>query len=164
MNQKLSNNRTPTSITTDYLDRLHNSAGSNRDTDGLGAMAVGSFIIGSVDAINGEGGKEAPEFVATSHEIKQLAKYWLMERIEDDFHCFLYQSSGSSEWRWSSYINRRLNRLSEILEPEAMRKLYEDAVASFRKGCPTITNEDWRVFTEGSPEEQDAWRTNTLNL
>jgi hypothetical protein len=75
MQQKASEIRTPSSTAGPYIDRLHNSAGSNRDTGGLGTMAVGSLIIGSLDAINGKDGKETLEFVATSHEIKHLARY-----------------------------------------------------------------------------------------
>ena len=110
-------NRQPQSILKDYLDRLEVSVGANRDTEGLGTMAVGPFIMGSVDAINGEGGREVPEFVATRHELKQLAAYWAEERLVQD-----------------------------------------DAIVSFRKRYPKITDEDWRVFTTGSEEEQEVWR------
>jgi hypothetical protein len=158
MESNVSENEMPANNVSDYLNRLQKSMGTNRDTDGLGVVANGPFVIGSVDAINGEDGREVPEFLATRHELKQLAEYWAQERIEDDFDCFLYQSSGSSEWRWSAYINRRLNRLSELLGPEAMRKVHEDAVASFRKCNPKISDEDWRVFMEGTEEEQEAWR------
>jgi hypothetical protein len=151
-------NRQPQSILKDYLDRLEVSVGANRDTEGLGTMAMGPFIVGSVDAINGEGGREVPEFVATRHELKQLAAYWAEERLEQDFDWFLYQSSGSSEWRWSAFISRRLNRLAEVLGQEAMRVVQDDAIVSFRKRYPKITDEDWRVFTTGSEEEQEAWR------
>lgn len=148
----------PDSTATDYIDRLEKSVGSNRDTEGLGTVAVGPFIVGSVDAVNGEDGKEVPEFVATRHELKQLAGYWMSERIEHDFYWFLFQQTGSSEWRWSAYISRRLNRLREILGPEMMREAWDAAAASFRKRQPTLTDEDWRVFTQGTQEEQDAWR------
>jgi len=56
-----------------YLDALDKSKGSNRDTEGLGVMTDGRFMIGSVDAINGRGGQEMPEFVATRHELEQVA-------------------------------------------------------------------------------------------
>jgi hypothetical protein len=146
------------STATDYIDRLHKSVGANRDTEGLGTMPAGPFIVGSVDAINGEDGKEVPEFVGTRHELKQLAGYWMGERIERDFDWFVFQSTGSSEWRWSEYISRRLDRLAEVLGPEAMRAVHGDAVAAFRKHHPKITDEDWHVFTAGSEEEQEAWR------
>jgi hypothetical protein len=140
MNEKLSENRAPASNVSDYLDRLQKSKGANRDTDGLGTMAAGPSVIGSVVAINGEGGEELPQFVATRHELKQLAEYWLLERIEHDFDWFVDQTAGSSVWRWSEYINRRLHRLDHVLGAEAMRKEREDAVASFRKRYPKITD------------------------
>jgi len=94
-----------------YLERLAAPVGNNRDSNGLGNMALGRFIVGSVDAINGDDGREVADFVPTVHELKQLAVYWLGERIEHDFDWFMYQSTGSSEWRWSVYVGRRLNRL-----------------------------------------------------
>jgi hypothetical protein len=147
----------PSNNLSDYLDRLEKSAGSNRDTDGLGTMAAGPFVVGSVEVINGEDGKEAPEFVATRHELRALAVHWWTERIDRDFDWFVSQETGSSESRWSVYIDRRLNRLGEILGPGVMRKLFEDAAASFRRRAG-LTDGDWRVFTEGTDEEQDAWR------
>jgi hypothetical protein len=100
----------------EYFDALEKSKGANRDTDGLGTMAVGPFLIGCVDAINGEDGKEVPEFAATRHELKQLAEYWALEGLEHDFEWFVCQQTGSSEWRWSVYIDRRLNAASHPME------------------------------------------------
>ena len=145
------------STTEAYLDALSRSQGSNRDTEGLGVMTDGRFMIGSVDEINGGGGQEVPEFVATRHELEQLAAYWWTERINHDWDYFVYQSSGSSEWRRSVYTNRRLNRLYDIFGQEAMDKVIDDATARWRK-LYKISDEDWRVFTQGSDQEQDAWR------
>jgi hypothetical protein len=159
MESNVSENEMPSNNLSDYLDRLEKSAGSNRDTDGLGAMAIagGGLIIGSVDAINGHDGEEV-EFPVTRHELKQLAECWALERIEQDFNWFVTETSGSSEWRWSTYVNRRLNRLAQVLGSEAMSKVRQQAVQAFRKRRPKISDADWRVFTEGTQEEQDAWR------
>ncbi len=147
-----------TASTMKYAELLEKSIGSNRDTASLGIMAAGPFRIGYVDAINGDDGREHPEFVATKHELKQLAFYWAQERLEEDFDYFVCQQSGSSEWRWSLYITRRLNRLFDILGDEAMREVRNTVTANFRKSTPSLTDEDWRIFTAGSDEEQDAWR------
>lgn len=158
MDSNMDEDEMPANNSNDYLDRVHKSLGSNRDTDGLGTVVAGPFVVGRVDEINGEDGKEVTEFMATRHELKQLAEYWVLERIEHDFDWFVCQCTGSSDWRWSAYINRRLNRLSEILGPEAMCKVHAHAVQSFRKSRPKISDEDWRIFTKGTEAEQDAWR------
>jgi hypothetical protein len=147
----------PSNNLSDYLDRLKKSLGSNRDTDGLGTMAVGPLRIGSVDAINGEGGKEVPEFAATRHELEQLAEHWWTERIDHDFYWFVFQQTGSSEWRRSVYIARRLNRLGQILGDEVMDKAFDDAAARWRK-LHKISDEDWKVFRQGTNDEQETWR------
>jgi hypothetical protein len=146
------------SVAEDYLGALDRSKGSNRDTEGLGAMAIagGGLIIGSVDAINGQDGEEV-EFPVTRHELRALAAYWWTERLDHDFDWFVYQQTGSSEWRWSVYITRRLNRLDQILGEEAMDKAFDGAAARIRK-LRNISEEEWKVFTEGTREEQDAWR------
>ncbi len=143
----------------DYFDAIEASVGTNRDTKGLGTMKVGPCVIGSVGPINGEDGKEVPDFVPTLHELKQLAGYWIGERIDLDFDWFAYQQSGSSEWRWSVFIYRRLHRLAEVLGEEAMKQIGKNAVKIYRKCYPSISDEDWRVFTTGTEEEQEAWRT-----
>ena len=157
MDKTEGNNGARSSAGTDYLDALRKSKGANRDTDGLGTMAVGPFLIGGVDGINGEDGKEVQEFVATRHELKQLAEYWALERLDHDFWFFLHQQTGSREWRQSVYIDRRVGRLHGILGKEAMDKAFDGAAARIRK-LRNISDEEWKVFTEGTREEQDAWR------
>jgi len=144
----------------DYIARLEASVGTNRDSNGLGTMTAGRrFIVGSVGPINGEEGKEVPGFVPTLHELRQLALHWMLERIDHDFEWFAYQQSGSTEWRWSVFISRRLNRLVDSLGEEAMQQVRKDAITFYRQRYPKITDEDWRVFTTGTEEEQEAWRT-----
>lgn len=99
--------------------------------------------------------KEVPEFVATRHELERLAVYWWTERIEHDLWWVVYQQTGGRERHWSHFIDRRLNLLDEILGPPAMARLFEDAAASFRRRAG-LTDEDWRVLTEGTAEEQEV--------
>jgi hypothetical protein len=106
--------------------------------------------------------EEVPEFVVTRHELRQLARYWYDERIFKSFWFFIYQSTDGFEWRWSVYINYRLDRLTQVLGTEAMQELLDDAVKSFRNRCTQITDEDWRVFTSGTEDEQQAWREKVL--
>jgi hypothetical protein len=162
MDRTEGNNGAQVRTGTEYLDALSKSLGSNRDTEGLGAMAIagGGLIIGSVDAINGQDGEEM-EFPVTKHELRALAAHWWTERLDHDFDWFVYQQTGSSEWRWSVYITRRLNRLGQILGEEAMDKAFDDAAARWRK-LYKIDDEDWRVFTEGTEEQQEAWREKKL--
>jgi hypothetical protein len=140
------------------MNQLFESNGSNRDTERLGINVLGGGIrIGYVSEINGDEGKEVPEFVATVHELRQLAQYWELERLEQNFEWFVYQTSGSSEWRWSVYTERRLDRLTAILGVDVMKEVYADAVKIFRERYK-LNDEDWRIFTSGTQEEQDAWR------
>ncbi len=73
------------------------------------------------------------EFPVTRHELYALAEHWWTARIDHDFDWFLYQQTGSTEWRWSEYIDRRLNRLYDTLGQEAMDSALDNASACFRK-------------------------------
>src|SRR5664280_1563309 len=104
----------------DYLDAIERSVGNNRDSQGIGVIRLGHSTVGYVEEISGEEGKECPEFVPTRHEIMRVARYWIDECLEYDFDYFITQCTGSSEWRRSVYMRRRLDRLSEILGEKSM--------------------------------------------
>lgn len=95
-------------------------------------------------------------------KLRQLARYWYDERLVQSFWFYIYQSTDSFEWRWSVYINYRLDRLTQVLGMEVMQELQGDAAKSFRNRCTEITDEDWRVFTSGTEDEQQAWRVKVL--
>jgi len=63
---------------------------------------VGPLLIGAVDHVNGSGA-EPTSFVVTKHELEHIARYWANERLQNDFDCFVFQQSGSTEWRIALY-------------------------------------------------------------
>jgi hypothetical protein len=101
---------------------------------------------------------KVPEYVPTRRELKQLAVNWAVEYIANRFWWFAHQQTGAAE-RWErDEALIHLNRLSEILGSELMEIVWADAYASYRERHPKITGADWRVFTKGTDEEQEAWR------
>ena len=80
MDRTEGNNGAQVRTGTEYLDALNKSLGSNRDTEGLGAMAIagGGLIIGSVHAINGQDGEEVEfpiRFASTGKIKSQLVNF-----------------------------------------------------------------------------------------
>jgi hypothetical protein len=57
----------------------------NKDSQGLGVTRAGSWVIGQVNEIVGEGGTEVSGFVATKDEVLQIVRYWATEIIDLDF-------------------------------------------------------------------------------
>jgi hypothetical protein len=101
---------------------------------------------------------EVPEYVPTRRELKQLAVYWAVEYIANRFWWFIHQQTGAAE-RWErNEALIHINRMGEILGSEMMEIVWSDAEASFRKRGKGLTDEDWRVFAEGTEQEQEAWR------
>jgi hypothetical protein len=105
-----------------------------------------------------------PEFVVTRQELRQLARYWYDERIVHDFWFFIYQTTGGSDLCEHFMIKDHLSRLTQVLGRKAMQEAWDDAVKSVRERNPDITDEDWRVFTSGTEDEQHAWRVKVLEI
>jgi hypothetical protein len=126
----------------------------SKDAQGLGPTCAGSFVIGHVDQIVGEGGVELPGFVPTKNELLQLVHYWAMEIIDLDFTFFLYDCTGSSEWRNREFANRRLNAISRVIGREEVTKTFREAEQAFAKG---VDQKAWKIFMEGTKEEQERF-------
>jgi hypothetical protein len=104
---------------------------------------------------------EVPAYVPTRRELKRLAVYWAVEYIANRFWWFTYQQTCAAD-RWDrDEALYHLNRMGEILGSKIMEIVWSDAEASFRKG---LTDEDWRVFTSGTEDEQHAWRVKVLEI
>jgi|ERR1700733_4123504 len=127
----------------------------SEDAGGLGPMHAGSIVIGLVDEIVGEGGVEVPSCVVTKYEAIQIVKHWAAEMIDLDFSYFLYGCTGSSEWRTREYANRRLNTIAKSLGEEEVKGAFKQAEEAFGK---TVDRRAWRVFMEGTKEEQEAFQ------
>ena len=102
---------------------------------------------------------EVPEYVPTRRELKQLAVYWAVEYIANRFWWFVLPANSEPAERWErDEALIHLNRMGEILGSETMEIVWRDAEASFRKRGKGLTDEDWRVFAEGTEQEREAWR------
>jgi hypothetical protein len=140
------NKNTDTSVNTN--DNKHGP-----DNEGLGFYGNGRMIVGYVEEVNGAGAVEMPGFVATKHELIQLAKYWASIRIDIQFDWFAHQCVGSSETRLESFSGRRISRIAECLGKDETNAAVENAHAEYAKNIdPRI----WNVFLNGTPEEQSA--------
>jgi hypothetical protein len=125
----------------------------NPDSEGLGWYGNDRIVIGCVDEVNGAGSIEFPSFVPTRHELIQLAKYWATVRIDLDFSYFVDGQTGSTEIRLGPFASRRVARIAEALGEEEVAKAVNEAYDEFGKG---IDPRKWRIFREGTPEEQQA--------
>ena len=121
--------------------------------------------IGHVDEVNGPGAIGMPDFIATRHELLQLAKYWFTVAIDYEFFMFLYQQTGSDWLRKMHFGYRRVNRIAACLGDAAVEQACKEAEGTFVK---TVDANAWRIFCEGTAEEiaalhkkvnEDVWGT-----
>jgi hypothetical protein len=125
----------------------------NPDSEGLGCWGNEHFVVGYIDEVNGPGAVEVPGFVATRHELTQLAKYWAAVKIDHEFSWFANQQTGSSEIRLQPFASRRIGRIASALGEEEVAKAVNEAYEEFGKGIDPRT---WKIFREGTAEERQA--------
>src|SRR5262245_51170348 len=77
-------------------------------------IANGRFAIGAYSHINGSGA-ELSGFVVTRHELEQVARYWLHERLEGKFVWHFCGFTGSYDWRLAQYSTGRLDVIEGVL-------------------------------------------------
>ena len=123
----------------------------NRDNELLHPW--GAF--GNVDEVNGRGAKEIPNFVATRHELFQLAKYWAVTLYEMNFRSFLFSTSGSREIRLGPFAERRIDRIADCIGEALVAQACQEAEEEFARSADP---EGWQVFRRGTPEERVAFQ------
>jgi len=131
------------------------------DSEGLGAWGDKTFVVGHVSEVNGsEAYEEVPEFVPTKHELIQIAKYWFLRQLENDFFFFVFAQTGSSEWRESVYASRRINRIAQILSEPELNQVIEEVERDFKREHK-ISDADWDTFKNGTMEQWESYAAKT---
>ena len=139
----------------DEINTNNDKTKLSTDSEGLGAW--GNKIagtVGYVSEVNGSEAREVPEFVPTRHELIQIAKYWYLRQLDNDFYFFVFAQTGSSEWRENAYANRRINRIAEILPEQELNQAIEEVERDFKQD--KISDADWDIFKNGT---QEQWKS-----
>ncbi len=108
-----------------------------------------------LDEFNGPGAEEIQGFVPTRHELIQLVKYWA--KVELDLNYFMFiDSTTESDWlRQTSFAQRRIGRIAELLCDDEVNKTIDEVYAEIRK---TFDKRHWDIFLNGSEEQREAVR------
>lgn len=130
---------------------------SSSDSEGVGCWGNSRLVVGYVSEVNGPDACDVPEFVPTKHELIQIAKYWLLCLLDNDFYFFVHGQTSSTEWRINIYSNRRINRIAEILPEQELNEALEEAERDFKQD-KKISDDDWDVFKNGTQEQWDSYR------
>src|SRR5262249_39815510 len=84
-------------------------------------------------------------------ELLTLVRHWFGGFLDIRLFEFFHATTGSSEYRGKLEANSNLERLAEALGPEVVQTVVGEVAEEARR---RIGEEDWRVFTRGSPEER----------
>jgi hypothetical protein len=138
------------------MDFTDGSQPPNPDANGLGVCGAGKIRVGYVSEVNGLDAVEVEGFVATKHELLQLLKYWGAVAIDIDYECFIFQDSGSDDWRKSAFAHRRCQRIATFLGEEAVGAAIEEVKAEMAmKGNPRW----WDIYWNGTHAQKQALET-----
>jgi hypothetical protein len=99
---------------------------SNADNAALMPKSIGGAVLGHVEEVNGEEGREVTGFIPTRHELKQIVKFWYDELS------YLHQKRvdfgvlGSSEYRTMAFGIKRIERARTVLAEEGVDKAMQE--------------------------------------
>ncbi len=114
------------------------------ESEGLGQLVAGGFLIGVVPGVNNESATIVEEFKPTVYELEVLARHYLEEAREIEFAGKFLGYSGSYEIRMRPFAYRRLATIEGILE----KHRFDKAIAG--------TEEEWnRRFAEAAEIEKN---------
>ena len=119
---------------------------SNADNEWLEPLGP----IGHVSEVNGPDAAEVPAFVATRHELLQVAKYWADVELDLWFHMTTWDCAGSDWLRRASFAGRRLGRIEEALGGDAVKQVVRQVREEF---AARQDPRHWRAFADGDREE-----------
>ena len=143
-------------LTDAVSEHLKNPVVRNTDNEFLGQLRGPGFTIGHVDEVNGRGAEEIQGFIATRHELIQLAKYWAKKAIDIEYFWFLYEQTGSSDRRIRAFAWRRVSRIAELVGKE-VNEAVKQAYDEFGEGFKSAEGKRaWNIFLNGTPEERKA--------
>ena len=111
----------------------------------IAPILVGSqVVIGAYSHLNGADA-QLTNVAVTRHELEQVARYWLRERLHVAFHAYDIQQIGSYDWRLIAYSMQRLDGIAEALGPERLQAIEQEVIANYRTSW-NISDDQWRDF------------------
>ena len=102
---------------------------SNADNAALMPKSIGGAVLGHVEEVNGEEGREVTGFIPTRHELKQIVKFWYDELS------YLHQKRvdfgvlGGYEHRTMAFGLKRIERARTVLGEEGVDKAMQEVDA-----------------------------------
>jgi hypothetical protein len=123
--------------------------------DALLPRQVGPVVLGDVEAMEGPGARECPEYVPTVQELRWLAAQWLREWVAAQLEDFFCGSSRPLDFSMANLAMARLDRIAGVIGTEEINRVRVevDREVKYRLG-PKL----WHIFsTYDGVVWQDRW-------
>lgn len=97
------------------------------DAPPVGPTFAGPFAIGGgLKGVN-DAGSDLVDVRITRYEAEVLLRHWFERQRDADEFCFIYETTGSEEWRVSLYASYRLDVLAPHVSAALLDELREEA-------------------------------------
>ena len=103
------------------------------ESEGLGPIGAGGFIIGRISGVNEESAYLVEHFKPTQYELEVLARHYLEEARMIEFDGRFLGMSGSYEIRMQPFAYRRLATIKSILGEERLQEAISRAEEKWDK-------------------------------
>lgn len=106
-----------------------------RESEGLGrtlAGLPGGLRVVPTPGVNDESAHVVQAFVPTVQELAVLAQHYLDKANDIDLNCWLYAQVGSTDWRFTTFAERRLQSIDDALGCDAFDAAVESIAAKWR--------------------------------
>jgi len=114
------------------------------ESEGLGPIGAGGFIIGRISGVNEESAYLVEHFKPTQYELEVLARHYLEEARNIEFKGQFLGYSGSHEIRMRPFAYRRLATIEGVLGKhkfdKAIARTEEEQNRSFAKAAEIEKN------------------------
>jgi hypothetical protein len=129
-----------------------------RNADNETPMPWGNedFTVEFAPELKGSEAAEVPEFIATRHELVQLAEYWQGVAIDRLWYFFITGQDDSSDLRLREFALWRNDRISKLIGEEVVNEAIQRVYARYQKDGRDMRL--WDIFRNGDEED---WRAVT---
>jgi hypothetical protein len=112
-------------------------------------------VAAEEEQVNSDEAVECDTYKPTHYELRELVRSWAREILDIDVSWSMWGVGACSDFRRQDYAFERIDRIRGVLGEESIRAAFDEVGEEARR---RIGEDVWRIFTEGTPEEQEAFR------
>jgi hypothetical protein len=98
-------------------------------------------------------------FTPSRYELIEIVKYWHKQRIEIEWHEFVYFGGGLLDGSVVDFAENRIEQIRQVIGDDDVNKAMSDVEAEFSK---TLDPRVWQIFLRRDQDELEAFLTGVM--